>query len=87
MAEILGKDERELHLVLQRSQKVTRLCFGQGIQANVRDRRRYLLKFETFIPHKDHPDVNVSERGSSGPMKSESVSVPFCSANSQALDA
>ena len=38
----------------------------------MRDRRRYFLKFETFIPNKDHPGVDVSERGSSGPMKSES---------------
>ena len=37
----------------------------------MRDRPRYFLKFETFIPHEDHPDVNVSERGSSGLMKSE----------------
>ena len=37
----------------------------------MRDRPRYFLKFETFIPHKDHPDVDVSQRGSSGPMKSE----------------
>ena len=82
MAEILGKDKRELDLVLSRSQKVTCPCFGQGVQANVRDRRRYFLKFETFVPRKDHPDVDVSERGSSGPMKSESVSGSLCSANS-----
>jgi len=40
------------------------------IRANIRDRRSYFLKFETFIPHKDHPDVDVSERGSTGPVKS-----------------
>lgn len=32
--------------------------------------KKYFSKFETFVPHKDHPDVDVSERGSSGPMKS-----------------
>jgi choline dehydrogenase len=31
--------------------------------------KKYFLKFETFVPHKDHPDVDVSQRGSSGPMK------------------
>lgn len=81
MAEILGKDKRKLYLVLSRSQKVARLRFGQRIQADVRDWHRYFLKFETFIPHKDHPDVDVSERGSSGPMKSELVSGSFRSAN------
>ena len=40
--------------------------------ANIRGRRRYFLKLETFIPHKDHPGVDISERGSSGPVKSES---------------
>ena len=37
----------------------------------MRDHRRYFSKFETFIPHEDHSDVDVSERGSSGPMESE----------------
>ena len=41
----------------------------------MRDLCRYFLKFETFTPHEDHSDVNVSERGSSGPINSEFVSV------------
>ena len=75
MAEILGEDEREFHLVLRRSQKVTCSRFGGRTRANMWDHRRYFLKFETFIPHEDHSDVNVSERGSSGVMKSELASV------------
>lgn len=71
MAEVLGQDQRQLHLVLRRSQKVTPSRTCQAIRTNVRDQRRYFLKFETFVPHKDHPGVDVSERGSSGPVKSK----------------
>ena len=54
---------------------MTRSRFNGRTRANTRDRCRYFLKFETFIPHEDHSDVNVSERGSSGLMKSELVPV------------
>jgi len=50
----------------------------QVIGINTQGRHRYFLKFETFFPHKDYPDVDVSQRGSSGPMKSKSVPRLFC---------
>ena len=71
MAEVPGKDQGKLNLVLSRSQKVTRLLSSHVIGINTRGPHRYFLKFETFLPHKDYPDVDVSQRGSSGPMKSE----------------
>jgi hypothetical protein len=67
---------------LTKVSKSDTLVICRAIWANIREWHRYFMKFETFIPHKDHPNVDISERGSSGPMKSESASRPHRSASS-----
>jgi hypothetical protein len=57
----------------------------EAIRANG-DALRYFLKLETFVPHKDHPDIDLSERGSSGPVKSELWPRLFSSVKSRTPD-